>query len=158
MLFDPRELRAWLDAGAPDDPGAAERVREAMRKGGAAMSVSDPILFPMPAAPPDLAPPARRTAPQTTRDAARRIAGIAPTLRLQVLAAIREAGLCGLTDAEGVARLGLLAQTYTPRRRELAQLGAVVDSGRRRKTPSGRAAIVWTTPEHARGGEGVSDA
>jgi len=33
LLFDPRELRAWLDAGAPDEPGAAERVREAMRKG-----------------------------------------------------------------------------------------------------------------------------
>jgi excisionase family DNA binding protein len=33
LLFDPRELRAWLDAGAPDDPGAEERVREAMRKG-----------------------------------------------------------------------------------------------------------------------------
>ena len=33
LIFDPRELQGWLDAGAPDDPGAAERVREAMRKG-----------------------------------------------------------------------------------------------------------------------------
>lgn len=33
LLFLPDELRAWADLGCPDDPGAAERVRAAMRKG-----------------------------------------------------------------------------------------------------------------------------
>ena len=31
--YDPAELRAWLDAGAPTDPGSAELVRQAMRGG-----------------------------------------------------------------------------------------------------------------------------
>jgi len=97
----------------------------------------------------DPAPPARRTAPETTHEAARRIRGHAPTLRRRVLAAIREAGACGLTDAEGQAATGITPQSYGPRRGELAKLGEVADSGRRRKTPSGRRAIVWTTPEHA---------
>ena len=35
LLFLPDELRAWMDQGCPTDPGAADRVRAAMRKGGA---------------------------------------------------------------------------------------------------------------------------
>ena len=37
-------------------------------------------------------------------------------------------------------------------------VGSVIDSGERRKTPSGRPVAVWVTPEHARGGGGASDA
>jgi predicted DNA-binding transcriptional regulator AlpA len=33
LLFLPDELRAWMDQGCPTDPGAADRVRAAMRKG-----------------------------------------------------------------------------------------------------------------------------
>ena len=33
LRFDPAELRAWVDAGCPTEPGAAKRVRAAMRKG-----------------------------------------------------------------------------------------------------------------------------
>lgn len=33
LLFDTAELRAWLDAGCPSHPNAAEDVRRAMGKG-----------------------------------------------------------------------------------------------------------------------------
>lgn len=33
ILFVPDELTAWVQAGCPDEPGAAERVRATMRKG-----------------------------------------------------------------------------------------------------------------------------
>ncbi|MEO1584200.1 MAG: helix-turn-helix domain-containing protein [Planctomycetota bacterium] len=32
-LYDPAELQAWLDMGAPAEPGSAAAVREAMRGG-----------------------------------------------------------------------------------------------------------------------------
>lgn len=35
VLFSPVELEAWIGAGCPTEPGAAERVRKAMRAGGA---------------------------------------------------------------------------------------------------------------------------
>lgn len=33
VLYRPGELAAWLDAGAPHEPGAAERVRRMIAKG-----------------------------------------------------------------------------------------------------------------------------
>jgi predicted DNA-binding transcriptional regulator AlpA len=33
VRYDPAELRAWVHAGCPTEPGAAERVCAAMRKG-----------------------------------------------------------------------------------------------------------------------------
>jgi hypothetical protein len=75
--------------------------------------------------------------------------GIAGALCQRVLGYIRERGAVGATDAETQEALGMLTQTETPRRRALAQSGAVVDSGQRRLTPSRRKAIVWVTPEHA---------
>ena len=33
LLFDTAELRAWLDAGCPSHPNAADDVRRAMGKG-----------------------------------------------------------------------------------------------------------------------------
>ncbi len=32
LLFNPAELKAWLDAGCPTEPGAAAKVRAGMRK------------------------------------------------------------------------------------------------------------------------------
>lgn len=49
----------------------------------------------------------------------------------------------GMTDHELAERLGTSLQTAVPRRRELVIAGLVRDSGRRRKTPSGRRATVW---------------
>jgi len=48
-----------------------------------------------------------------------------------------------VTDDEGEEALGILAQTYTPRRGELVKLKLIVDSGMRRKTRSGRPAAAW---------------
>lgn len=91
-----------------------------------------------------LQPPSHRNAPIGTSEvAAEMIAGRSPKLRLEVYEAIVRAGLDGLTDREGETMLGLGCQTYTPRRNELVRLGQVVDSGRRRKTESGRPAAVW---------------
>lgn len=92
----------------------------------------------------NLHPPARRNAPKGTSDtAARRISGYSGKLRAKVYAWIISRGEDGGTDDEGEAALGICCQTYTPRRRELVQLGLVVDSGRRRPTSSGRPAAVW---------------
>jgi predicted DNA-binding transcriptional regulator AlpA len=33
VRYDPAELKAWVHAGCPTEPGAAERVCAAMRKG-----------------------------------------------------------------------------------------------------------------------------
>ncbi|MDX2017620.1 MAG: hypothetical protein SFY95_08295 [Planctomycetota bacterium] len=77
------------------------------------------------------------------------IAPHAGTLRARILAFIDAQGPAGATDDEGEAALGIKPQTYTPRRGELAALGVLVDTGRRRKTASGRPAAVWATPAHA---------
>ncbi len=103
-----------------------------------------------------LTPPSHRHAPAgTSTVAAHRIAGHANGLRARVLAFILEQGSHGATDDEGEAVLGIKPQTYTPRRGELVALGLVVDSGRRRKTASGRPAAAWVTPNHAPKPEGV---
>ncbi len=94
-------------------------------------------------------PPAHHAAPHGTSDvAARAIKPKAETLRQQVLGAIRAAGPRGLCDFEGQALLNLKAQTYGPRRIELMKIGAVVDSGQRRRTPANRPAAVWIACEY----------
>ena len=115
--------------------------------GGAGAGVNGPNTSP------NLMPltfaPTRRTAPETSQEAGRRIEGIAGALCQRVLAHIRECGAHGATDAECQTALGMLTQTQTPRRNTLAKFGAVVNSGCKRLTPSGRRAIVWVTPENA---------
>jgi len=97
--------------------------------------------------------PAHHNAPPCSSDAAAKaIERQTGGLRERVLAYIRSRGTDGATDQETQAMLGLACQTQTPRRRELAKAGAVVDSGRRRLTQSGRAATVWIAAEFA-GGE-----
>lgn len=49
----------------------------------------------------------------------------------------------GLTDAELHAVTGWQLNSIGKRRTELRDMGLVVDSGRRRTTPSGSSAIVW---------------
>jgi hypothetical protein len=95
-------------------------------------------------------PPARRNAPPGTSDAAaERIMPHAPDARGRILAFIASRGPDGATDDEGETALGIRCQSYTPRRGELARLGLVVDSGRRRPTGSGCPAAVWIVPERA---------
>lgn len=66
----------------------------------------------------------------------------AGTLRKLVLDHIR-AQREGATDEEIATALGLDGNTERPRRRELQLAGLIHDSGRRRKTTTGRLATVW---------------
>lgn len=92
----------------------------------------------------------RHDPPRTSREARRSIERTAPTMADRVLAFVRARGARGCTDEEAELALGLRSQSYTPRRRELVQAGLVLDSGQRRATTSGRAAVVWV----AVGGDG----
>jgi hypothetical protein len=85
----------------------------------------------------------RRDGPETSRAAAHDIAGYAPIQRGFILGYLCERGEVGATDDEGELALGIIAQSYTPRRGELVRAGLVVDSGERRPTRRGRGAIVW---------------
>ena len=71
---------------------------------------------------------------------------LAPKLgRLQRMAeaAIREAGLYGLTADELAARLGMDRWSIQPRTSELRRKGLIRDSGLRRPNATGKQAIVW---------------
>lgn len=99
---------------------------------------------------------ARRSDPETSQAAARSVGGLNAKQRA-VLALLRERG--PMTDEALVVDYALAAMTAAAtdpaqapeqsasgirtRRRELADAGLVVDTGERRKSRSGRAAIVW---------------
>jgi len=67
----------------------------------------------------------------------------AGTLRFKVFAYLKKRGAAGSTDEELEHALELRHQTASARRRELVLDGLVEDSGERRKTSSGRQAVVW---------------
>lgn len=99
--------------------------------------------------------PVHHNAPPGTSDvAADRIASRAGTLRAAVLTMLRERGEHGATDQEMQDALQLPSNTQLPRRWELMNAGAVVASGRKRKTRSGCPAIVWVRSEFAPKPEG----
>lgn len=52
----------------------------------------------------------------------------------------------GATLDEMQSLTGIKLQTLCARRKELEEMGLVVDSGNRRKTTSGRTATVWIVP------------
>ena len=79
----------------------------------------------------------------TSKAAAESIEPKLGKLQRQVLLFIRMRGAHGATDPEIAGALGLARDTARPRRRELGHKGLVGDSGRTRKTPSGRQAVVW---------------
>ncbi len=88
---------------------------------------------------------------ETSRQAAHRIADVAPTIKSQVLRFIESRGERGATDEEMQTTLQLDPSTQRPRRRELQLAGVIRNSGDFRKTKSGRLATVWITEvEHAR--------
>ena len=49
----------------------------------------------------------------------------------------------GFTDEEAIAALKMNPSSFRPRRGELVEAGLLEDTGRRRKTDSGRQAVVW---------------
>jgi hypothetical protein len=81
----------------------------------------------------------------TSQSSARAIAPDARSLREQVYALLKREQLFtrGLTDEEIAFRLSMNPSTERPRRIELQRAGLVIDSGERRKTKSGREAVVW---------------
>ncbi len=79
----------------------------------------------------------------TSEAAAVSMSGHAPTLRTRTLLEITARGSMGLTCAELEDRLTLRHQTASARVWELRQMGLLVDSGQRRRTASGRSAVVW---------------
>jgi hypothetical protein len=97
---------------------------------------------------PEPDPPAQAHS-QPSREAARRIAPVSGELRLRVLAYLRECGETGATDEEIQTALQMGASTERPRRIELVEAGAVVDSGTTRLTKSGRKATIWTVAQPA---------
>lgn len=118
------------------------------------MPAQEPMLFPrsdpkltqgpyvtsaeLKAAPP---PPARRLGPQTSKDAARSKRRDAPTEAKRVWRLIRAAG--GLTCDEVEVQTGMLHQSASARIRTLAKAGYLRDSKVKRRTRTGRGAIVW---------------
>lgn len=93
-------------------------------------------------------PPSTDTAPfvrgsQTSKEAADAISPKIAPLQKRVLDTIKSAGPNGLTDEQIRSLTGLQHSTETPRRKELSDKGLVIDSGKRRKTRSGRSATVW---------------
>jgi hypothetical protein len=87
-------------------------------------------------------PPARAGNP-TQQAAAESVAYVVPTVREKVYLCIKAAGEHGRINNEIVADLGLKLQTVCARVAELRLSGRVQDSGIRRKTDTGRDAIVW---------------
>lgn len=77
----------------------------------------------------------------TSLAAAESMKETASTLRSKVLEAIRKSE--GLTTDEVEILLGLNHQTASPRMWELHKRGLIGDSGNRRKTRSGRMAVVY---------------
>ncbi len=103
-----------------------------------------------------MTPPVRARGPETSRIAARRIAGHATTQRENVLRFIQGCGRGGATDPEIAAGCGMPIQSVNPRRGELAGLGLIVLNGDRRPSPSNRPARVWVAVEFATKPEGVT--
>ena len=86
----------------------------------------------------------------TSKAAADSIKATAPLMRETVLAAIRSAGADGMTCDELEALLRMPHQTCSARVHELAKAEAIYDSGNRRKTRSGRAAVVYRASAKAK--------
>ena len=79
---------------------------------------------------------------ETSVAAAESMRGKTANLRAKVLACVKSCWLHGATCDELEVATGLTHQTCSARVHELMRLGAIVEGGRR-KTRSGRAAIVW---------------
>lgn len=89
-----------------------------------------------------LCPPYARGS-DTSKQAAESVKPCTGTLRARVLGFIADRGEYGMICDELEALSGLMHQTASARVNELMKLGAIRDSGRRRKTRSGRKATVW---------------
>ena len=98
--------------------------------------------------------PAPHSGGDTSREAAGTVRADAGRLRQAVLAFILGRGADGATDAEIQAALSLAGDTERPRRWELQRASLIADSGQRRRTRTGRKAVVWiAAPAHRAGAD-----
>ena len=74
------------------------------------------------------------------------VVGATEFLRRRVETAVQAAGPDGLTCDDLEAQLAMRHQTCSPRVYELVAQGRLLDSGFRRRTRTGRTAIVWIVP------------
>lgn len=88
----------------------------------------------------------------TSKAAAASLRPVVGTLRRAVLDAVVAAGEEGVTCDELEAAMEGRHQTVSPRLYELRNQGFVVDSSRKRRTRSGRMAIVWVERKEERDG------
>ena len=79
----------------------------------------------------------------TSREAAHSVKPRVSKLRADVLVVLIARGEIGATAQEIEKATGLPGNTVRPRLVELRENGCVRDSGRKRKTDSGRLAVVW---------------
>lgn len=87
--------------------------------------------------------PARASDPTTSHEAANVPADIRGAQRVCVYLYLLSCGARGVTDYEISVACGILRTSAGKRRKELQDLGYVVDSGMRRQTDSNVTAIVW---------------
>lgn len=126
---------------SPSLVAASRRLREAIEPPLFGPELSDPGAN-LPGA-----MPSRGRPDDTDRAAALAVMPRSGTQRRRVLAAIALAGEQGLTDHELADVTGLYLYSAAPRRTELLRGGWVRDSGKRRETPLGAEAVVWTLTE-----------
>jgi hypothetical protein len=86
---------------------------------------------------------------ETSRDAARSIEPSAPSLCGRIYATLKGPCVAGLTCAEVERLFDLRHQTASARIWDLRTRGFIRDSGLRRRTLSGRWAVVWIVEETA---------
>lgn len=86
---------------------------------------------------------ARASDPDTSHQAAQDARGLAAQHERAIIRALHQRGRKGGTKDELGADTGLEPVQVARRMAGLRESGAVVDSGRRRKTRSGRDATVW---------------
>jgi len=77
----------------------------------------------------------------TSRESAKAVAPNFSARMMRILEKISTVG--GMTDEEGQYGLEIDGNSYRPARVTLAKHGLILDSGERRKTMSGRNAVVW---------------
>lgn len=78
---------------------------------------------------------------ETSRESAKAVAPNFSLRMIRILNKISKVG--GMTDEEGQYGLEIDGNSYRPARVALAKHGLILDSGERRKTNSGRNAVVW---------------
>lgn len=87
--------------------------------------------------------PARSTDPETAHEAANANQEIRGEQRRRVYEYLKSCGPNGATDYEISVACGILRTSAGKRRKEIQDLGYVIDPGTRRQTDSNSSAIVW---------------